>query len=84
MEGYLRDVSQIFTRVVADDPHLYVLEKIDFLLSRKLRAFTQADPPLDHIRSASIALLHKFWRHIHARNAHQSTIVYLLYYRRAS
>ena len=36
MEGYLRDVAQIFSGVGANDPHLDVLDKIKFCLSRQL------------------------------------------------
>ena len=38
VEGYLRDVVHIFTGVGSDNPCLNVLGKIEFCLSRQLRA----------------------------------------------
>ena len=45
LEGYLRNVAQIFAGVGADDPHLENLGKIYFHLYRQLCAYARAEPP---------------------------------------
>ena len=79
MEGYLRNLMQIFSGIGPKDPHLDVLVKIDFKLSQKLRVYAHSDPPPDRYHPIPISLMHKFWRHFHDGNTHQREKTDLLY-----
>ena len=57
--GYLRNMAQIFAGVVAADPCLYHLGRINFCLGYQLRAYSRADVLPTRVRPIPTVLLHK-------------------------
>ena len=79
VEGYLRNVGQVFSDVGSKDPRLDGLGEIDFCLSKQICAYSQEDPPTDRVRPILISLLYECWRHLHNGYDQQQTITDLLY-----
>ena len=79
VEGYLGDVAQIFAGVGTNDPHMYVLGKVENFLSRQLHAYARSYLHKYHVRPVPIALLHECWHYLQTRDAHQCAINDLIY-----
>ena len=68
-------MANIFSGVRDYNPLMDVLGKINFRLSRKLRAYAWSD----HVHPVPTVLLHQCWQNLHDGDAHQQAIVYLIY-----
>ena len=58
VEGYLRDVAQIFLTRGGKDPRMYSMGWLNFNIGWKLYAWLQAYPPIYPVQMVPITILH--------------------------
>ena len=67
-------MAHIFAGVRANDSHLDVLVNTDLHLYQHICAYTQADPPLEHVHPVPMTPFQECWWQLHDGDSHQRAI----------